>query len=63
MVTRQDLNKPALVYVKETKTGKMVWRNFGYRIADILNNGNVLLVSNNNPDIYFDAKDVIAIDR
>ena len=63
MVTRQDLNKKAIVYVRESKTGRMVWRNFGYRIAEILNNGNVKLVAREQPDIYFDAKDVIAIDQ
>ena len=63
MITSKDINKNAIMYVRESKTGRLVWRNFGYVIRNILDNGNVRLTAEGQPDIYFDAKDVIAIDK
>lgn len=63
MVTSKDIHKKVIMYVRDNRTKKMVWRNFGYSIYAFLENGNVRLVAPNQQDVYFDAKDVRAIDE
>ena len=63
MITKKDEGKPTILHVRETATGKLVWRNFGFTVGELLANGNVRLWHQTQQDIYFPAKDIRVIDK
>jgi hypothetical protein len=59
----QDVNKKAIVRVRDRRTGRLVWRNFGFRVAGVNGNGQVILVDDRNQTMLFHINEVKVIDQ